>query len=88
MAEWLGTGLIIRSTLVQTQSDACFVFMNCFKIIFMQKIIGIDLGTTNSVVAMLEDNEPLVIPNVEGFRTTPSIVAYTAEGEVLVGQPA
>nr|WLD06117.1 Hsp70-type chaperone [Meringosphaera mediterranea]WLD06226.1 Hsp70-type chaperone [Meringosphaera mediterranea] len=54
----------------------------------MQKIIGIDLGTTNSVVAMLEDNEPLVIPNVEGFRTTPSIVAYTAEGEVLVGQPA
>ena len=54
----------------------------------MQKIIGIDLGTTNSVVAMLEDNEPLVIPNVEGFRTTPSIVAYTAEGEILVGQPA
>ena len=43
----------------------------------MGKIIGIDLGTTNSVVAVMEGNEPVVIPNEEGHRTTPSIVAYT-----------
>jgi chaperone protein DnaK len=53
-----------------------------------KKIIGIDLGTTNSVVAVLEGANPSVIPNSEGGRTTPSIVAYTANGETLVGQIA
>ncbi|MCX7797515.1 MAG: molecular chaperone DnaK [Melioribacter sp.] len=54
----------------------------------MGKIIGIDLGTTNSCVAVMEGNEPVVIPNSEGGRTTPSIVAFTKTGEILVGQPA
>jgi molecular chaperone DnaK len=52
------------------------------------KIIGIDLGTTNSVVAIMEGGEPKVIPNEEGSRTTPSVVAFTKDGEVLVGQIA
>ena len=54
----------------------------------MGRIIGIDLGTTNSCVAVMEGGEPVVIQNSEGQRTTPSIVAYTAKGERLVGQPA
>src|SRR6201987_5939933 len=55
---------------------------------FMAKIIGIDLGTTNSCVAVMEGGEPKVIPNEEGGRTTPSIVAFTKSGERLVGQVA
>ena len=54
----------------------------------MGKIIGIDLGTTNSCVAVLEGDKPKVIENAEGARTTPSVVAYTDEGEILVGQSA
>ena len=54
----------------------------------MAKIIGIDLGTTNSCVAVMEGGEPKVIPNEEGARTTPSIVAFTKSGERLVGQVA
>ncbi|MEW5844473.1 MAG: molecular chaperone DnaK [Bacteroidota bacterium] len=54
----------------------------------MGKIIGIDLGTTNSCVAVMEGNEPVVIPNSEGGRTTPSVVAFTKTGERLIGQPA
>src|ERR1700688_1936579 len=54
----------------------------------MAKIIGIELGTTNSVVAVMEGGEPKVLPNEEGSRTTPSIVAFTKTGEVLVGQVA
>lgn len=54
----------------------------------MGKIIGIDLGTTNSVVAVMEGNDPVVIPNSEGHRTTPSVVAFTKGGERLVGQSA
>ncbi|MBU0600431.1 molecular chaperone DnaK [bacterium] len=54
----------------------------------MGKVIGIDLGTTNSVVAVMEGGEPIVIANKEGFRTTPSVTAFTKSGERLVGQPA
>ena len=54
----------------------------------MAKIIGIDLGTTNSVVSVMEGGEPVIIPNAEGQRTTPSVVAFTKEGERLVGQVA
>ena len=54
----------------------------------MAKVIGIDLGTTNSCVAVMEGKAPKVIENAEGMRTTPSIVAFTDEGERLVGQPA
>ncbi|CCQ10949.1 Chaperone protein DnaK [Pseudoalteromonas luteoviolacea B = ATCC 29581] len=54
----------------------------------MGKIIGIDLGTTNSCVAVLDGDKPRVIENAEGDRTTPSVIAYTEDGETLVGQPA
>ena len=54
----------------------------------MSKIIGIDLGTTNSCVSVMEGNEPVVIPNAEGKRTTPSIVAFVEEGERKIGDPA
>ncbi|MGZ5949321.1 MAG: Hsp70 family protein, partial [Isosphaeraceae bacterium] len=53
-----------------------------------EKIIGIDLGTTNSVVAVMEGGEVTVIPNQEGSRLTPSVVAFTSRGETLVGEPA
>src|SRR5438309_7465989 len=54
----------------------------------MSKIIGIDLGTTNSCVAVMEGGDPVVIPNAEGNRTTPSVVAFSKTGERLVGQVA
>ena len=54
----------------------------------MAKIIGIDLGTTNSIISVMEGGEAVIIPNAEGQRTTPSIVAFTKEGERLVGQVA
>jgi molecular chaperone DnaK len=54
----------------------------------MNKVVGIDLGTTNSVVAAIEGGQPTVITNLEGLRTTPSIVAYTKKEELLVGQVA
>ena len=54
----------------------------------MSKIIGIDLGTTNSVVAVMEGGQPVVIPNQEGGRTTPSVVGFAKSGERLVGQVA
>src|SRR5436305_12091243 len=54
----------------------------------MPKAVGIDLGTTNSVVSFLEAGDPVVIPNSEGSRTTPSVVAFSKSGEVLVGEVA
>jgi molecular chaperone DnaK len=54
----------------------------------MSKVIGIDLGTTNSCVAVLEGGEPQVITNAEGMRTTPSVVAFTKDGDRIVGEPA
>ena len=54
----------------------------------MAKMIGIDLGTTNSCAAVIEGGKPVVIPNAEGQRTTPSVVAFTKAGERLVGEPA
>ena len=54
----------------------------------MARVVGIDLGTTNSVVAVMEGGEPTVIPNAEGSRLTPSVVAWTKDGELLVGQVA
>lgn len=53
-----------------------------------RKVIGVDLGTTNSVLAVLEGANPSVVPNIEGARTTPSLVAYTPKGELLVGSIA
>lgn len=54
----------------------------------MAKVVGIDLGTTNSCVAVMEGGKPTVIANAEGFRTTPSVVAYAKNGDRLVGQIA
>ncbi len=53
-----------------------------------EKIIGIDLGTTNSVVAVMDGDEAKIIPNAEGNRLTPSVVAFTVKGESWVGEPA
>ena len=61
--------------------------MHCFRAA-MSRILGIDLGTTNSCMAVMEGGEPVVIPNAEGARTTPSVVAFTKSGERLVGQAA
>lgn len=57
-------------------------------VVFYRSIIGIDLGTTNSCVAVMEGSNPKVIENAEGMRTTPSIVAFTDDGQRLVGLPA
>ncbi|MDO9541590.1 MAG: Hsp70 family protein, partial [Kiritimatiellia bacterium] len=54
----------------------------------MSKVLGIDLGTTNSCMAVMEGGQPVVIPNADGMRTTPSVVAFTKSGERLVGQAA
>ena len=54
----------------------------------MPRAVGIDLGTTNSVVAVLEAGEPVVVPNAEGSRITPSVVGYSKNGEILVGEVA
>ncbi|MFA7160787.1 MAG: Hsp70 family protein, partial [Kiritimatiellia bacterium] len=54
----------------------------------MAKVLGIDLGTTNSCMAIMEGGQPVVIPNSDGARTTPSVVAFTKSGERLVGQAA
>ena len=54
----------------------------------MSRILGIDLGTTNSCMAVMEGGEPVVVPNAEGGRTTPSVVAFAKNGERLVGQAA
>ena len=54
----------------------------------MARAVGIDLGTTNSAIAVLEGGEPTIIPNAEGGRTTPSVVAFSKSGEILVGEIA
>ena len=54
----------------------------------MAKVLGIDLGTTNSCMAVIEGGEPTVVPNAEGGRTTPSVVGFSKKGELLVGQAA
>ena len=61
---------------------------NKYKKLPMGKVVGIDLGTTNSCVAVMEGGKPTVIANAEGFRTTPSVVAYTKNQDQLVGQIA
>src|SRR5262245_64180029 len=70
---------------------ALLVLMYLFgfdELIFMAKVIGIDLGTTNSCMAVMEGGEPVVLENSEGKRTTPSVVAFTKTGERLVGESA
>merc|ERR1712110_962885 len=57
-------------------------------IVSCEKTVGIDLGTTNSAVAFMEGGKPVIIPNTEGARTTPSVVAFSKQGERLVGQIA
>ena len=54
----------------------------------MSRAVGVDLGTTNSVVAVLEAGEPVVVPNAEGSRTTPSVIGFSKTGEILVGEVA
>src|SRR6185369_8959426 len=73
---------------VESSGGPCQTGPSSPRRLFMSKVIGIDLGTTNSVVATLEGGEPTVIANAEGGRTTPSVVAFGKEGERLVGQVA
>ena len=63
-------------------------YMKKWEFEIMSKIIGIDLGTTNSCVAIMEGSQAKVLENTEGARTTPSVVAFTEENEKLIGQPA
>src|SRR5471032_1941215 len=83
-ALWNGLLLVFKGLDFDPGSD----FFKSKGVRIMGKIIGIDLGTTNSCVAVMEGGEPKVIPNEEGGRTTPSIVAFTKSGERLVGQVA
>lgn len=73
-----------------TPSSAAFLRMNSRPVrrVFNEKVVGIDLGTTNSAVAVMEGGKPVIVPNAEGQRTTPSVVAYTKSGDRLVGQSA
>src|ERR1043166_1066744 len=79
LARFLGPGLaaVVRGFSHQLSEEA-----------MADKVIGIDLGTTNSVVAVMEGGDPVVIPKPEGGRTTPSVVGFTKDGERLVGQIA
>ncbi len=78
-----------RKSIYGTPIDlAQLVHTNGLESTMANKIIGIDLGTTNSVVAVMEGGEPVVLQNAEGGRTTPSVVAFTGKGERLIGQPA
>jgi molecular chaperone DnaK len=74
----------------QGRSHGCLshAFTHNSRLVMAEKVIGIDLGTTNSVVAVMEGGDPVVIPNSEGGRVTPSVVAFTKDGERLVGQVA
>src|SRR6478609_8258963 len=77
---------VAKSSGNRTTKKHCFYYNQKEKRrIFMNKVVGIDLGTTNSVIAVMEGGTPTVIPNSEGLRTTPSIVAYTKKEELLVG---
>ena len=80
------SGIILNGIMIDTSRTAKRNYE--FKIKEMGKIIGIDLGTTNSCVAVMEGNEPVVIPNSEGKRTTPSVVAFVENGERKIGDPA
>ena len=80
--------ILLNGTIIEVNVFSNFLLNYKYKIIYMGKIIGIDLGTTNSCVSVMEGNEPTVIPNNEGRRTTPSIVAFVENGERKVGDPA
>src|SRR5436853_7859912 len=81
---WLITAGMVVVQLTRTPADP----LNQANTTMADKVIGIDLGTTNSVVAVMEGGDPVVIPNAEGGRTTPSVVGFTKDGERLVGQVA
>ena len=79
---------IKRLSCCQVKSSGIVIGYLICKFKIMSKIIGIDLGTTNSCVSVMEGNEPVVIPNAEGKRTTPSVIAFVEGGEIKVGDPA
>jgi molecular chaperone DnaK (HSP70) len=80
--------LIKHLSILLAGNEICYYSLNFISKPTTKHVIGIDLGTTNSCVAIMEGSQPKVIENAEGMRTTPSVVAFTKDGQRIVGMPA
>merc|ERR1719499_2317598 len=87
-AAWLASGALLLGAVSRRRGRRVSRVAARAEVAPGEKVVGIDLGTTNSAVAAMEAGNPTIIPNAEGNRTTPSVVAYSKSGELLVGQIA